>query len=85
MGATVDVGEEAGEGRGVVAGESPEAAAGGDVAAYATDEVGEEGEEEEADGAGFCGGGLAVDFGEGEKVGAGEDGGEVGDAVEDGD
>lgn len=71
--------------RGVFSGQGPKYAAGSQVATKQAEEKGEEAHEEEAESAagGVCG--LAVDGGEGEEVGAGEDGVEVGDAVEDGD
>lgn len=72
------------EGRGVVARERPEGAAGGDVGADGGAEDGEEDDEEEAEGATVAGGGLVVDGGEGE-VGGVEDVRDVGDGVEDGD
>lgn len=77
-----DDAEEGAEGGGVVAGEGPEGAAAGDEGA---DEGGEGCEEEdggEAEGAvgGACG--LSVDLGGGEFGGRGEDGVDVGDAVE---
>lgn len=80
-----DATEDAGEGGRVVAGQSPEGAAGGEVAAEERDDVGQDGDDEQADGAARGAGRLLIDGGEGEEEGAFEDGVEVGDAVEDGD
>jgi len=76
--------EEGGEGSGVVAGQSPECATGGDVASYAGDESWEESDHEEADGPGVGSCCLAIDCRQGEDGRRFEDGVEVLDGVEEG-
>ena len=65
-----------------VATERPEHAAGCNVAADAGAEGGQEDDDEEAEGAGARVCGLAVEFGEGERPGVVEEGGQVVDGVE---
>ena len=81
----VDVGEEAGEGDGVVAGQGPPGAANGEEGADQAGREGEEDDEEEAERCGAGAGGLEIGLGKGEGAVAALDGGEVIDAVEEGD
>ena len=83
--ALVDAGEEAGKGRGVVAGQGPEDAAGDEVGADAARDEWHKSDDEETDAAGLGARRLAVDFAEGEGEGGVEHGVEVVDGVEDGD
>ena len=80
-----DLAKESCKRRRVVARQGPEDAASGQVAADEGEDVGQDDDDEEADGAGGGAGRLLVDSGEGEEEGAGEDGVEVGDGVEDAD
>ena len=77
--------EEGGKGGGVVAGESPECAAGGDVASYAGDESWEESDDEESNGSSISSRSLAVNRGQGENGCGFENGIEILDGVEEGD
>jgi len=59
----MDLREEVGKGGGVVARERPEGSAGGEVAADAGEERGQEGDDEEANGSSVASGCLAIDVG----------------------
>ena len=81
----VDAAEEVREGGCVVAREGPVGAADGEEGADEAGGEGEEDDEEEAEGRAVGAGCLGVGFGEGEGAGAVLDGGDVADAVEEGD